>query len=326
MPSICCLEENTEETIQALKRLTEFAMQESRDYLAFKAGKRARKKNSYVDFSKITELSVPTALIVAAVFERVNAQTHTKQHTIDEHLWDPGIVEMLNAFGFKDVINLRATKKSGRISDRFKIIPFSSGERAIGAQPGELQKALAALLPDDEREKLEYAEPYAGIFEAILNSHTWAYPAGHAWEFPQLEKWWITGAVDLDASTVTVVAYDQGVSIPTMLPRWQHYGKIRALASRLAARVEGFGRLDDWRNDGVSLRLAMKIARTSTGLPQHGKGLNSMLEVAQRAPWGRLRVLSRNGEYVWTTGHKEVSRSHPHALRGTLIEWQLRLR
>jgi hypothetical protein len=83
--------------------------------------------------------------------------------------------------------------------------------------------------------------------------------------------------------------------------------------------------LEDPSNDATAIRLAVSVARSKTGLPQHGKGLNTMVEVADRAAIGRLRIISRNGEYVWEKGKKPVARSHEHSIGGTLIERRLHL-
>ena len=48
-----------------------------------------------------------------------------------------------------------------------RILKFLSGQLVEGQDLGKLQEALVEFLPDeDERERLLYAEPYAGMIEA----------------------------------------------------------------------------------------------------------------------------------------------------------------
>jgi hypothetical protein len=125
--------------------------------------------------------------------------------------------------------------------------------------------------------------------------------------------------------SVTVAVYDQGISIPASLPRWEHWSKVERMARRVVARTGLVAPLENPQNDASAIRLAMTVARSKTRLPQHGKGLNTMVEVVERAAAGRLRIISRNGEYVWDKGKKPRATNHAHSIGGTLIEWRLQL-
>ena len=269
-------------------------------------------------------MSPTVALILASLYDRRKFVIKSKLFSVDEHLWAPQVSGLLLEMGFQEFLEMKSA--TDRVDHgHIQVLRLCSGEVAAGKGPGELQAALAALLPADEGQKLLYVEPYSGMFEAILNSHMWAYPADRKWPLPQPKRWWLTGAVDTKANLVTVIAYDQGVSIPAMLPAWKHYGRLRSFGSRLGRVLGVSADLDDPANDGLAIRLAMKIAKTSTGLPQHGKGLHTMVEVAERATRAKLRVLSRNGEFTWETGRKSAHRSFDHPIEGTLIEWRLQL-
>ena len=281
---------------------------------------------SYIDFSTMSHITTSAALILAAYYDRRKFISGRNLNTVDEHKWTPGVKDILLQVGFKEVLNMKEPEGDVIQYGSVRILKFMSAEQADGSFPGRLLESLVALLPNNKRDDFEDIQVYGGIFEAILNSKSWAYPDDHLWDYTPLKRWWITGSVNLEDSSVTIVAYDQGVSIPASLPRWKHFGRFERLIRRLAARAGMTMDITSPTQDGIAIEIAMRIAKTATGLPQHGKGLHTMLEVAQRAPWGRLRVLSRNGEYVWCTGQKPTSRSHPHSIGGTLVEWRLRLR
>lgn len=328
MPGTFCLDRNPDETIAFLEMMRARVL---RHAMAARVAVKRRNRagppfvESYFDFGAMKELGVSAALILAALFDRQKMITGWRLATIDEHLWEPSVRALLWALGFHELLKMHPEGEHTLNVGNVRVLRFVSGDNADGSLAGQLQETLAELLPDEEGQKLLYAEPYGGIFEAILNSWNWAYPEGHHWEVPPLKKWWMTGAVDLSRNSVSIVVYDQGVTIPFSLPQWRHWGELQARLQRLANRLGFAGPPDDPRNDGAAIALATKIARSRTNLPQHGKGLHTMREVAERARHGRLRILSRHGEYVWERGRKPVVRSRDAAVRGTLIEWTLDL-
>lgn len=326
LPQVLCLDENTSETLRVLADIRNQVLSRSTEAArATAAGRIPEQPRRFFDFKDLTRLGPSAALVLAAVYQRAKYITGKKLWTVDEHRWRPEVISVLRALGFHELLEMKPLRKGGAVSGPIHIQRFMSGERVDGEAAGKLQDALAALLPDQLRHNFFTTEPYGGMLEAILNSHMWAYPPDHEWEHPLLANWWLTGAVDTETNEVVVVVYDQGVSIPRSLPHWKHWGRLEAQVKRAAARLRLTPDLNDSANDGVAIRMAMRIARTATSLPQHGKGLHTMVEVAERARYGRLRILSRNGEYIWETGKRPRSFTHPHALHGTLIEWQLRL-
>ncbi len=326
MPSVFCLDRNPDETIAFLAQMRETILTRG----AQNAGK-VQTRSSYprltgwFDFGTIGTLGVSAALVLAALFDRQKSMTGWRLSTINEHEWRPEVRAIFRMVGFHQLLEM--SPQTGKTVDlgAVRVLRFVSGDDANGMLVGPVQEALTALVPEDEQESLLYAEPYGGILEAILNSSTWAYPEGTVWDFPQVERWWITGAVDYDDKSVSIAVYDQGITIPVSLPKWKHWTELESRLQRLGARLGFVGSPDDPRNDGAAIALAAKIARSKTDLPQHGKGLHTMLEVAQRAKHGRLRILSRYGEYVWERGRPTIIRNLPTALSGTLIEWTLDL-
>ncbi|WP_133118161.1 hypothetical protein [Rhizobium hidalgonense] len=326
LPEVFCLDENTRGTLQFLDSVWDVILQRSpRRPFVRKSKSAPPVVKRYLDLTTVRQISPSAALVLASLFQRAKHVNGHKLSTIDEHMWDPFVAVVLRAVGFHELLEMRPLRSWDIDSSGLKILKFQSGREAAGEPPGRLLEALAELLPPDQKENLLIAQPYGGMFEAILNSNNWAYPEDHVWDFPVLPNWWITGAVDTKSNEVTVCAFDQGVTIPVSLPRWTHWSPFELRGKRLIERLKLSKPIDDPSNDGIAIQLAMKIARTSSNLPQHGKGLHTMVEVVERAQRGRLRILSRNGEFIWETGQKPRSRTHDHPLRGTLVEWQLQL-
>ncbi|MGI6854353.1 hypothetical protein [Mesorhizobium sp. 1B3] len=327
MPEVFCLDSNAEETLTFLAKMRENLLSRAVQRVDRKGRKGARGKpiSRYYDLATMRYISPTAGLILAALYHRAKSITGQKLHTINEHLWAPEVRRTLRSVGFHEFLDMQKPALDGGLTSPVIIQKFTSGSQADGKPVGKLQEALTKLLPDELGEKLLAAEPYGGMFEAILNSHSWAYPADHDWDYPPLRNWWLTGAVDTATGRVTVAVFDQGISIPVSLPHWKHWGKVEERAKKILARLRLTEPIEHFSNDGYAIRLAMTIAKSQTNLPQHGKGLHTMVEVAQRARHGRLRIISRNGEYVWETGKRPQMLAYGNPIGGTLVEWTLDL-
>lgn len=321
------MDQNAEETVSFLAQMRRNLLTKAVRTAARKKRKvlRAQPIPRYYDFATMRYISPTAGLILAALFHRAKSITGMRLHTINEHMWRPEVKQTLRSVGFHEFLEMKKAEKNDEMPSEVIIQKFISGSQAEGEPVGKLQEALANLLPSDLGEKLLEAEPYGGMFEAILNSHSWAYPSEHDWDYPALCNWWLTGAVDREKGRVTVVVFDQGISIPVSLPHWKHWNKLEDRARRLAARTRLSHPIEHFSNDGYAIRLAMTIAKSQTNLPQHGKGLHTMVEVAQRARHGRLRIISRNGQYVWETGQRPQMTTYGNPIGGTLVEWTLDL-
>ncbi|HBF31862.1 MAG TPA: hypothetical protein DDW73_19915 [Rhizobium sp.] len=327
LPKIFCLDENTDETIASINTLRNNVLTKAKLTKENPANSETGKLkvSEYFDLKTIKQIGPSAALILASIFQRAKFISGKRLTTIDEHKWNPNVTWVLRALGFHELLEMQPLSKGPSYTGSVNIQPFVSGQRADGSELARLQDALALLLPSELRDKLFTAEPYGGMLEAILNSYQWAYPEGHEWDYPVMKNWWLTGAVDTETNQVIVCVYDQGISIPASLPHWTHWNSVEIRVKRLMERLKLSGPIEHYSNDGLAIRLAMTIAKTATKLPQHGKGLHTMVEVAERAKYGRLRIVSRNGEYIWETGKRPRTLTHEFPLQGTLVEWQLEL-
>jgi hypothetical protein len=164
---------------------------------------------------------------------------------------------------------------------------------------------------------------YGALVEATENTRLHAYPPD--WPDPEtVQRWWMTGAVNGAEKRLTLIVYDQGISIPGSLPKWAGYDQIEKIIRRLY-RGQRPPDSTGGELDAVNLRLAMSIRRSSSGLVNRGKGLHVFRDVVDRCREGRLRIISRRGEFVYEKGRRPRARLLATPLVGTLVEWDLRL-
>jgi hypothetical protein len=164
---------------------------------------------------------------------------------------------------------------------------------------------------------------FGALVEATENTRLHAYPVD--WEDPEsVRRWWMTGAVDAREKRLTLIVYDQGMSIPASLPKWAGYAQIEAGLRRLF-RNRDRPHSDSGALDAISLRFAMAIRRSSSGLENRGKGLHVFKDVIDRCRDGKLRIISRRGEFVYEKGRRPRATLLATPLPGTLVEWDLKL-
>jgi hypothetical protein len=177
--------------------------------------------------------------------------------------------------------------------------------------------AAAFQSPQSELQRLRL---FDALVEATENSRQHAYPEEGVYEHEHVGRWWMTGAVDAKNKQIAIVVYDQGVSIPGSIHRWAGYGRVKR------GLMWVFGQEpspNDNAFDGARLHLAMSKQESSTGQSERGHGLQVVRRVIDECARGRLRIVSRAGEYVYETGKKPVARQLAVPLPGTLLEWNL---
>jgi hypothetical protein len=81
----------------------------------------------------------------------------------------------------------------------------------------------------------------------------------------------------------------------------------------------------DTTQDGEAIRFATRVAVSATRQAHRGKGLAVMTGFIDSSRDGRLRILSRCGECVYSKKSGFSVRSHPVAIGGTLLEWEVYL-
>lgn len=65
---------------------------------------------------------------------------------------------------------------------------------------------------------------------------------------------------------------------------------------------------------------AVELSATSTGKDYHGKGLSTMRDVVTACSKGRLRIVSRCGEFQVRAGGASSSDVLPVPVRGTVVQ------
>ncbi len=322
MPRHLCFEKNYDETANCLEMVRE-NLREGEELQA--AGARFRMLPSYLDFAAIKQCSPSAALVLAAEFDKSRAVRTYDIPLINIDRWDRDIKRMLDDIGF---FRLLGIPRPNRIPSQrvVETMQFESG-RLVGREDvatitDKMVQLLTAKFPtlgSDLDFQITSMRMLGAIQEATENSCDHAYRDS---DVPNVNRrWWATGSIDVSARHLNLVVYDQGNSIPKMLPSWDKYPFVASRLSRferLAKRAIGVD-----QQDAIKMRLAMDAPRSSTEQEHRGKGFVLFREVVEKSPSARILILSRKGRYVYEKGRRPMVETLNIPLNGTLVEWNL---
>jgi hypothetical protein len=315
LPAVLCLDQNYAATIGTFTDLRRRTSTPQGGRLLMPTARRSTRigwVRRATDFSALQSISAGAALILAAEYDRISRLTGISPATIDLHKWNPEVKATLAGLGFFDLLNLNVDVEP----DQFGLIiePMISGSDANMEPVNQAIVSLFAKGADNPALRLQLA---SAVTDAVENVRGHAYP--DEWFNPRrgVARWWFTGALDHSANRVTLAIYDQGISIPAALPlKWE----ITQLSSTFKRLFSLNFDAKNPKNDGPAIDMAMQLATSSTGLPHRGKGLPKILEIVRACPQGRLRVVSRCGECIYSADGTKVINTHEIPMLGTYLE------
>lgn len=320
-PSRFCLDQDSDGVLAVLDKFRVSIFGASSD--VDRKGGELLRQHAYIDFCGIEHISVGAALVLAAEFDRMRRLTGFQPFPIHLDQWSPTVTKTLYDVGFLKILGIDGaqfeTLEQLGPSTEYKILPFVSGIKSThGTKIDDIQLPLQELFQGLSAG--QWLHVYDALVEAMNNANEHAYPKRNNYLFPPVGRWWMTGAVDVDANWMKIVFFDQGITIPRHLPR-----------SSMAERVKGIvaaGKLGSLmfgdNQDAAKIAAAIEVSRTSTGQSGRGLGLGQMADLVREANDGRFRIFSGHGEYLYRTGGETFIADHKYSVGGTLVEWEIR--
>lgn len=342
LPAVFCLDDNFEETVLFLNRIRVKISGRLTTALRGKHRLRSRRNmlnnpvGDWSDFSSIERITPAAALLLASEYDRMRHFSGTELFAIDVQRWKPAVYAVLKNLGLLPILGIDRPLALSEEADQDGVIvlPMRSGDTIVGEQADNLAREVAELAiavsegsrPDnegaDERGLENALHIYHIIMEAIGNVVEHAYPRDVHFPYPVVRRWWMTGAVDRVNRKLTLAVYDQGISIPLSLPRWSRLDQFFSAIAQIVGLAFDFNQTS---NDGIAILGAMQVSKSSTEQEHRGQGLFLMADYLNRCRGGRLRILSRCGEYVLEKDSAPRHTSHPVSIGGTLVEWEIAL-
>jgi len=320
VPEILNLEINYEETADFLRRLR-IGLRRKDGRRDHTPSRRTKKIGGYWDFARIKQISTEVALIIASEYESAQSFVrHWSPSAIDIHTWDRGVFNLLYNIGFFELANVDLKNSELVIeSKNFKILKLVGGKLSDGDVIYNLFEKLCSPkelgFGDDVLLNINSA-----MMEAVLNSVEHAYKENNSLSKYQ-HRWWITGALDFSKRLLKFVVFDRGKTIPVTLNTWDRYPAVQRVFRFLGQEAPD---PKDSSRDGTAIAAAMAVGKTSTKLPNRGKGLAQIESVTQFCQESKIRIYSRCGSYEKTTRRKATHVNRNTAIGGTLTVWDVR--
>jgi hypothetical protein len=299
---------------------------------SFRNPKTRRKHlEKWYDLATIEHITPASALVLASEFDRGRLLTGRALYAVDLHKWRPEVAEVLKQVGFLPILGIEGSSARPDGAN-IVVVPARSSDQVVGEEVSKLTDELAefvitATAPASSRDKAQddwlykASQIYIVLLEAMNNVVEHAYPTNVTYQHRPMRRWWMTGSLDRNLKRLSVVIYDQGVSIPYSLPNSAEYTKMAKIYHRLTGTM--YDR-ENAKQDGAAIAAAMQVAKSRTGQPHRGRGLALMREFLNTCKDGSLRIVSRNGECTYSKATRgPVTKTYPIGLRGTLIEWEM---
>ncbi|MGY5811981.1 hypothetical protein ACXHXG_30310 [Rhizobium sp. LEGMi198b] len=278
----------------------------------------------YLDFSYPTYISTAAAVVLAAEFERLAAVDGEVPPTVNLHLWNEQVFRKLAQLGFFEIVGFIANRDDVIIEEgdtRTMRIVSTKNADDLAKVDVALQQ-LGTFLNPVQRIPDDIIIPFlTALSEAMSNVTNHAYPEDFIPPYPHINSLWVAATADRSKNTLTVVLYDQGVTIPYTYPRIDRLERVLKYLRRTLRREPKF----EYENDGIYIRAAMKYGGSRTDQRHRGKGLPQMIQVIEQAGVGAMTVYSRGGWCKRDSNGRFSSGAVPFSFGGTLIEWTVEL-
>ena len=264
-----------------------------------------RNERTYIDFTPIRTVKPSGALVLAAEIDRWNSLPgRPRFKSADTKNWAPNVRKLLGQMGFFELLGLSHQPDTASEGPRY--IKLRSGTQVDGEAVEELRTLDLGPVSVPKARLL-----FAAVTEAMTNVVHHAYEA--ATHGPR--RWWLSAAHE--AGQVEILIYDQGTGIPKTLPL--------TLGERVRDMLPG----DFAAHDGKMIEVAHSLSKSGTREAHRGRGLGRDVRryIEEHDKAGTYCVISGRGEYTVPAGKGATGqvKSHPRALRGTLIRWRLTL-
>lgn len=300
-----------------------------------------RKRISYIDFSKMQEIS-PACIMVLTCYIDL---WHDRAPRMSAHVqsWNPGIREAFEEIGF--------FRAMGFDKSANKSLPSYGPCRYMGIRGclvntvsrANYSQEIIQLRKDIESFaecRLNRQAMFKSVSEAILNIYDHAYDENikpGRWKKGERKKWWVSVSYNEQSKELGIAIYDHGLGIPETIKHSTTFSWYKRVYDTLNKTWGEADRLWVAFERLRSERLRKRYLSRTQG---RGKGCGDIVSFVSspinceeiEKPGSSISVISLKARYRYiNTGEKTRYRdrgdkeSLPVSLQGTLIEWRIKL-
>ena len=326
-PQNLCFRTNLKETIEFFEKIRvsfEIAINQKKGSFVRRPKKRGLPRISgYIDFSKITSISMAAAVVLTADYDRLKHFMKEVPPTVNLSKWDRDVVTRLDQLGFFRILGHAPDPQLiVQEGDSLLMRVIRSKNCATLAQVDvalmELGRFLS-LIGDSFDAKITHT--LSIISEIMSNVTQHAYQPEIDFKYNHLSSFWVSAEANRSENTLRIVLYDQGATIPVTYPRSNRTSKVKRYLRRALTGERSF----DYNDDGTYIRAALRYGGSRTDEDYRGKGLPQMSDLLDTLGGGELQIFSRGGWCARGRSGRITSGSHRCSIGGTLVEWKIEL-
>ncbi|WP_286864580.1 hypothetical protein, partial [Sphingobium sp.] len=183
---------------------------------------RKAKLRTFADFSAIQSIEPAAGLVLAAEVDRWRIASGRQPRSFDQE-WHPDVQRFFSQAGLFELlgITMQSVNQHAALAP-VEALKFVRGFSVQGEPGSRLRDRLETLCGASIGPRKIV---YDAIAEAIANTRH-AYPSGISiWPAKLAGRWWATGSWQRETKTVSLQLYDQGVGIPSTLPKSEHWSE-----------------------------------------------------------------------------------------------------
>lgn len=266
------------------------------------------KRFAPIDLRPVKRITASGALVLGAELDRLRRKRQMALTPWYEGEWHPDVKKIFFQFKIFNLLKIRRNssyEQAGNVA----FVPLKFGIQADGDMAVEFKGELVSIIGED------FALPpwYVALTEAMTNVAQHAYQ-GSLKKIDIDQAWWMCGSFDKQERILTVMFYDQGITIPGSLPNSQFWEIIRSYFTGDPT-------------DGDQIHAAFEVGRSRTKEKHRGKGVAQLLDPIKNRK-GSLRIISRRGIYSAISDNTDLKTKISNCscpLEGTYIEWKLHI-
>lgn len=274
------------------------------------------KQRVIIDLRRCVRVGPVGVLLLAAEVERCN---FARSDSVSGYSpTDLRARRTLSMFGFHQAAGLEIEDFHEPLPGVVQIQSGVGRTANLSAQLGQ----VAALTFDLWRDQAFTDRVHGALNEAMTNVLMHAYDPTLVEKAEACEsgRWWVAGFAERGLDHAWFMALDLGVGIPVSAP--QKNKDLRAYLAKPTVRADA----------AIIWHLVTEEGRSRTGLPQHGKGIPTMVSlIRDKTAQGTLWIVSGMGLYMLDKNPGRPDRAniieftHPMKARaaGTLILWKV---
>lgn len=292
----------------------------------FRRALEAGRRISYIDFSRLKEISPPCIMAFSSyayLWKKNMPAVHARCET-----WHKEVESAFAQLGVFDLLKLNHARHDVLQIRRVYMPLIARGitnreGHDVGAEAKRIRESIEHFIGKD----LKGVQMFGSVTEAIYNVRNHAYKGMRPGRLPF--RWWLSVSYDEQQSELGIILFDHGFGIPKTMENSTEFSRLKKLL-----RLRDGGWSEESRLFIAFERDRRKIGSVRPFIEGRGHGCQDIVRLILPQDQNNVKagsclsVISGRARYDLSSndaGGRGESQALSQKLQGTLIEWKIRL-